>query len=96
MAAQAAAQFGSALFGGQQAPEMSSTAPFNPFTVDNSGWAVNFAGDGGAKATASPVSTLAQGLANSMNNLTGGSSSGMDPLMIVLLAAVAIVALKKK
>jgi hypothetical protein len=95
MAAQAASQFGAALFGGQQAPQMSSTSPFNPFTVDNSGWAVNFAGDGGAKATASPVSTLAQGLANGMNNLTGGGG-GMDPLMIVLLAAVAIVALKKK
>jgi hypothetical protein len=94
MAAQAAAQFGSALFGGQQAPQMSSTSPFNPFTVDNSGWAVNFAGDGGAKATASPVSTLAQGLANGVNNLTGGSG-GIDPLMIVLMAAVAIVALKK-
>jgi hypothetical protein len=95
MAAQAAAQFGSALFGGPQAPQMSSTSPFNPFTVDNSGWAVNFAGDGGAKATASPVSTLAQGLANGMNNLTGGSGGGIDPLMIVLMAAVAIVALKK-
>jgi hypothetical protein len=95
MAAQAAAQFGSALFGGQQAPQMSSTSPFNPFTVDNSGWAVNFAGDGGAKATASPVSTLAQGLANGMNNLTGGAGGGIDPLMIVLMAAVAIVALKK-
>jgi len=95
MAAQAAAQFGSALFGGGQAPQMSSTSPFNPFTVDNSGWAVNFAGDGGAKATASPVSTLAQGLANGMNNLTGGAGGGIDPLMIVLMAAVAIVALKK-
>jgi hypothetical protein len=93
MAAQAAAQFGAALFGGGQAPQMSSTSPFNPFTVDNSGWAVNFAGDGGAKATASPVSTLAQGLANGVNNLTGGG--GTDPLMIVILAAVAIVALKK-
>jgi len=95
MAAQAAAQFGSALFGGGSPPEMATNQPFNPFTVDNSGWAVNFAGDGGAKATASPVSTLAQGLANSMNNLTGGASGGTDPLMIVLLAAVAIVALKK-
>jgi hypothetical protein len=95
MAAQAAAQFGSALFGGGQAPQMSSTSPFNPFTVDNSGWAVNFAGDGGAKATASPVSTLAQGLANGVNNLTGGAGGGIDPLMIVLMAAVAIVALKK-
>jgi hypothetical protein len=96
MAAQAAAQFGTALFGGQQAPEVSTSTPFNPFTVDNSGWAVNFAGDGGAKATASPVSTLAQGLASAANNVTGGGSAGMDPLMIVLLAAVAIVALKKK
>jgi hypothetical protein len=96
MAAQAASQFGTALFGGQQAPEVSTSTPFNPFTVDNSGWAVNFAGDGGAKATASPVSTLAQGLAQTASNLTGGGTSGTDPLLIVILAAVAIVALKKK
>ncbi|PNE56146.1 hypothetical protein A8H39_09940 [Paraburkholderia fungorum] len=95
MAAQAAAQFGTALFGGGQAPEVSTSTPFNPFTVDNSGWAVNF-GSGTATAAPNPVSTLAQGLANTASNLTGGGSGGTDPLLIVILAAVAIVALKKK
>lgn len=94
MAAQAASQFGQALFSGQQ-PEMSSSSPFNPFTVDNSGWAVNF-GSGTASAQPNPVSTLAQGLANAGSNLTGGGSGGMDPLLIVLMAAIAVVALKHK
>ncbi|CAE6821935.1 hypothetical protein R75777_06192 [Paraburkholderia nemoris] len=92
MAAQAAAQFGQAIFAGPQAPQVSSSQPFNPFTVDNSGWAVNF-GSGTATAAPNPVSTLAQGLANTASNLTGGAG-GIDPLMIVLMAAVAIVALK--
>jgi hypothetical protein len=94
MAAQAAAQFGQALFAGQ-APQMASNQPFNPFTVDNSGWAVSF-GSGEASAQPNPVSTLAQGLAQAANNVTGGGTGGMDPLLIVLMAAVAVVALKHK
>lgn len=84
MAAQAAAQFGTALFGGQQAPQVATNAPFNPFTVDNSGWAVNF-GSGTASAQPNPVSQLAQGLANAGSNVTS------DPLMMI--AALAVVAL---
>jgi hypothetical protein len=95
MAAQAAAQFGQALFAGQ-APQMASSQPFNPFTVDNSGWAVNFGDHGEASAQPNPVSTLAQGLATAANNVTGGGTGGMDPLLIVLMAAIAVVALKHK
>ena len=84
MAAQAAAQFGAALFGGQQAPQMAQVTPFNPFTVDNSGWSVNF-GSGSANAAPNPVSTLAQGLANA------GSSVASDPMMILLVVAALMV-----
>ncbi|CAG4928279.1 hypothetical protein [Paraburkholderia saeva] len=84
MAAQAAAQFGTALFGGGQAPEVASNQPFNPFTTDDSGWAVNF-GSGTASAQPNPVSQLAQGLANSSQNVTS------DPMMMI--AALAVVAL---
>jgi hypothetical protein len=93
MAAQAASQAANAFFSGQPGPAVSSAAPFNPFTVDNSGWAVNF-GSGSASAQPNPVSTLAQGLANTASNLTGGGGGGVDPLLIVLLAAVAVVAVK--
>ncbi|RQQ65547.1 hypothetical protein DF137_22460 [Burkholderia stagnalis] len=83
MAAQAAAQFGQALFSGTQ-PQMATNQPFNPFTVDNSGWAVNF-GSGNASAQPNPVSTLAQGLSGAATNVTS------DPLMMI--AALAVVAL---
>jgi hypothetical protein len=89
MAAQAAAQFGQAIFSGQQAPEMAQSTPFNPFTVDNSGWAVNF-GSGTATAAPNPVSTLAQGLANA------GTAAASDPITLLLIAAVVVVVLKHK
>jgi hypothetical protein len=88
MAAQAAAQFGAALFGGQQAPEMAQSMPFNPFTVDNSGWSVNF-GSGSSNAAPNPVSTLAQGLANA------GTAAATDPITLLLIAAVVVVVLRK-
>lgn len=84
MAAQAAAQFGQSIFGGQQAPQMAQSTPFNPFTVDNSGWSVNF-GSGSSSAAPNPVSTLAQGLANA------GSSVASDPMMILLVVAALLV-----
>lgn len=87
MAAQAASQFGQAIFGGPQAPQMAQSMPFNPFTVDNSGWSVNF-GSGSSTAAPNPVSTLAQGLANA------GSSIATDPMMILLVVA-ALVVLRK-
>lgn len=90
-AAMAAGQALSSLFGGPGGPQTSLNAPFNPFTVDNSGWSVNFAGNGGARATASPVSTLAQGLAGGVSNMT---SAFGDPL--VLLAVLALVMVMRK
>lgn len=92
MAAQAAAQLGQSIFGGQQAPEMAQTAPFNPFTVDNSGWSVSF-GSGNAKATANPVSTLAQGLASAGQSAAGALG---DPFTLLLIAAVAVVVMRHK
>lgn len=88
-AAMFAGQAISSIMGGQQAPQVSMNAPFNPFTVDNSGWSIAF-GNGDAKATANPVSTLAQGLANSAN---GGGSMGLlgDPLVLLLIVAAVVV-----
>lgn len=91
MAAQAAAQFGQALFGGPQAPQVSQSAPFNPFTVDNSGWSVNF-GSGSSTAAPNPVSTLAQGLANAGSSAAGALG---DPFTLLLIAAIAVVVLRK-
>ncbi|WP_250479019.1 MULTISPECIES: hypothetical protein [unclassified Caballeronia] len=91
-AAMAAMQLSQSLFASASPPQMSSSAPFNPFTVDNSGWAVNF-GSGNASAQPNPVSTLAQGLANAAN----GTSTGINlnsPLVLLVIAAVVIVALK--
>lgn len=88
MAAQAAAEFGKAIFQGPEAPQMAQSMPFNPFTVDNSGWSVNF-GSGSANAAPNPVSTLAQGLANGMS---GGSG---DPLMLLLIVAAVVLVVRK-
>lgn len=79
---------------GPGGPQTSSNAPFDPFTVDNSGWSVNF-GSGSASATANPVSTLAQGLANAggVNTITGALG---DPLVLLAIVAVVIVAAKRK
>lgn len=87
MAAQAASQFGQAIFAGPQAPQVSSNQPFNPFTVDNSGWSVNF-GSGTSSAQPNPVSTLAQGLANGANNATGALS---DPLVLIAVVGLFMV-----
>lgn len=96
-AAMVAGQVLSSTLGGPDPNQTSSNAPFNPFTVDNSGWSVNFGDHGSASATANPVSTLAQGLANGRygvpNTLTGALS---DPLVLLALVAVAIVVLKHK
>ncbi|PMS38476.1 hypothetical protein [Trinickia symbiotica] len=91
-AAMAAGQTAQAIFSGPELPQVSSSQPFNPFTVDNSGWSIAF-GNGNANATANPVSTLAQGLAN------GGSGSGLlgllgDPL-VWLMALAAFVVVRK-
>ncbi|WP_431825287.1 hypothetical protein [Burkholderia sp. F1] len=90
-AAMAAGQAMSSLLGGPNAPQASSNAPFNPFTVDNSGWSVNF-GSGSASATANPVSTLAQGLANGASAATGAFG---DPLVLLAVIGLAIVVLRK-
>ncbi len=92
MAAQAAAQLGNSIFAGPQAPQNTQSAPFNPFTVDNSGWSVNF-GSGSSSAAPNPVSTLAQGLANGVGNATGALG---DPLVLLAILAVAIVVIKHK
>lgn len=93
-AAMAAGQAISSVLGGPDPTQTSMNAPFNPFTVDNSGWSVNF-GSGTSNAAPNPVSTLAQGLASAAGNLTGGGGSGSgDPLMMILLAVVAVLAIK--
>ena len=93
-AAMAAGQVLSSTLGGPDPNQTSSNAPFNPFTVDNSGWSVNF-GSGSASATANPVSTLAQGLANAggVNTITGALG---DPLVLLAIVAVVIVVAKRK
>lgn len=93
-AAMAAGQALAATLGGPDPTQMSSSSPFNPFTVDNSGWSVNF-GSGSASATANPVSTLAQGLAGAgnVNTITGALG---DPLVLLAIVAVVIVVAKRK
>jgi hypothetical protein len=92
-AAMAAGQVLTSTLGGPDPNQTSANAPFNPFTVDNSGWSVNF-GSGTSNAAPNPVSTLAQGLANAAHNLTGGGGGGSDPLMMIMLAVVAVLAIK--
>lgn len=89
-AAMAAGQALSSLFGSPSGPQMASNAPWDAFTVDNSGWSVNF-GSGSASAQPNPVSTLAQGLANATTAVTSPMS---DPL--VLLAMVALILVVRK
>lgn len=89
-AAMAAGQALSSLLGGG-GPQTSMNAPFNPFTVDNSGWSVNF-GSGSANATANPVSTLAQGLAGGMGAATGAFG---DPLVLLAVIGLAVVVMRK-
>ncbi|MCX5545688.1 hypothetical protein M3A49_40805 [Paraburkholderia sp. CNPSo 3076] len=94
-AAMAAGQVLSSTLGGPDPNQTSSNAPFNPFTVDNSGWSVNFGDHGSASATANPVSTLAQGLANAgaPNTITGALG---DPLVLLAIVAVVLVIAKRK
>lgn len=89
--AMVAGQALASIFGGPNAPQASSTAPFNPFTVDNSGWSVNF-GSGSSSATANPVSTLAQGLAGGIGAATGAFG---DPLVLLAVIGLAVVVLRK-
>ncbi|SAK68252.1 hypothetical protein AWB76_04076 [Caballeronia temeraria] len=91
-AAMAAMQMSSALFASPTGPQMSSAGGFDPFTVDNSGWSVNF-GSGSASATANPVSNLAQGLANAASGAAGGINLN-NPFVLLGLAAIVIVIVK--
>lgn len=85
-AASAAGQALASLFQ-PNGPQMASNAPWNAFTVDNSGWSVNF-GSGSSNAAPNPVSTLAQGLAGATNAAISPLSSPLVLLAVVALALV--------
>jgi hypothetical protein len=92
-AAMAAMQISNSLFASPTGPQMSSAGQgFTPFTVDNSGWSVNF-GSGSASATANPVSTLAQGLANAASGAAGGINLN-SPFVLLGIAAIIVVIVK--
>ncbi|EMN5130710.1 hypothetical protein RVV79_003837 [Burkholderia contaminans] len=95
MGAMVAGQALAGIFGGASPPQASSTSPFNPFTVDNSGWSVNF-GSGSASATANPVSTLAQGLAGGISGVTAAATGAFsDPLVLLAVIGLAVVVLRR-
>ncbi|MDR5739495.1 hypothetical protein [Caballeronia sp. LZ016] len=73
---------------------MATSSPFDAFTVDNSGWAVNF-GSGSASATPNPVSNLAAGLANAASGATTGINLN-NPFVLLGIAAIVIVIVKRK